>query len=100
MIYATKYSWIIISIILIIGALIRHFFNVKHTGSKPPYWIIIPVTILSLLTIYISYSGKPKLNEIRGNAVIIDQIPKPILANAQEIIVSKCTMCHLSLIHI
>ena len=29
LIYATKYSWIIISIILIIGALIRHFFNIK-----------------------------------------------------------------------
>ena len=94
LIYATKYSWIIIPIILIIGALIRHFFNVKHTGSKPPYWVTIPVTIFTLLTIYISYSGKPELSEMKGNATLINKIPKPILANAQEIIVSKCAMCH------
>jgi uncharacterized membrane protein len=94
LIYATKYSWIIIPIILIIGALIRHFFNVKHTGSKPPYWVAIPVTIFILLTIYISYSGKPELSEMKGNATLINKIPKPILANAQEIIVSKCAMCH------
>ena len=94
LIYATKYSWIIIPIILIIGALIRHFFNVKHTGSKPPYWVAIPVTIFTLLTIYISYSGKPELREMKGNATLINKIPKPILANAQEIIVSKCAMCH------
>ncbi len=94
LIYATKYSWIIIPIILIIGALIRHFFNVKHTGSKPPYWVAIPVTIFTLLTIYISYSGKPELSEMKGNATLINKIPKPILANAKEIIVSKCAMCH------
>ena len=94
LIYATKYSWIIIPIILIIGALIRHFFNVKHTGSKPPYWVAIPITIFTLLTIYISYSGKPELSEMKGNATLIYKIPKPILANAQEIIVSKCAMCH------
>ena len=94
LIYATKYSWIIIPIILIIGALIRHFFNVKHTGSTPPYWVAIPVTIFTLLTIYISYSGKPELSKMKGNATLINKIPKPILANAQEIIVSKCAMCH------
>ena len=94
LIYATKYSWIIIPIILIIGALIRHFFNVKHTGSKPPYWVAMPVTIFTLLAIYISYSGKPELSEMKGNATLINKIPKPILANAQEIIVSKCAMCH------
>ena len=94
LIYATKYSWFIISIILIIGALIRHFFNVKHTGSKPPYWVAIPVTIFTLLTIYISYSGKPNLNDMKSNAAIISKIPKPILANAQDVIISKCAMCH------
>ena len=54
----------------------------------------IPVTIFTLLTIYISYSGKPELSEMKGNATLINKIPKPILANAQEIIVSKCAMCH------
>ncbi len=94
LIYATKYSWIIISIILIIGALIRHFFNIKHTGAKPPYWVCVPVIILGSIIFYISDLGKPKLNTVKNTATLIELIPEKTLVNAQEIIVSKCSMCH------
>ena len=94
LIYATKYSWIIISIILIIGALIRHFFNVKHTGAKSPYWVCVPIIILGSIIFYISDLGKPKLNNIKNTANLIELIPEKTLLSAQEIIVSKCSMCH------
>ena len=94
LIYATKYSWIIISIILIIGALIRHFFNIKHTGAKPPYWVCVPIIILGSIIFYISDLGKPKLNNFKNTATLIELIPEKTLVSAQEIIVSKCSMCH------
>ena len=94
LIYATKYSWIIISIILIIGALIRHFFNIKHTGAKPPYWVCVPIIILGSIIFYISDLGKPKLNNVKNTATLIELIPAKTLVSAQEIIVSKCSMCH------
>ena len=94
LIYATKYSWIIISIILIIGALIRHFFNIKHTGVKPPYWVCVPIIILGSIIFYISDLGKPKLNNVKNTATLIELIPEKTLLSAQEIIVSKCSMCH------
>ena len=94
LIYATKYSWIIISIILIIGALIRHFFNIKHTGAKPPYWVCVPIIILGSIIFYISDLGKPKLNNIKNTATLIELIPEKTMLSAQEIIVSKCSMCH------
>ena len=94
LIYATKYSWIIISIILIIGALIRHFFNIKHTGAKPPYWVCVPIIILGSIIFYISDLGKPKLNNVKNTASLIELIPEKTLVSAQEIIVSKCSMCH------
>ena len=94
LIYATKYSWIIISIILIIGALIRHFFNIKHTGAKPPYWVCVPIIILGSIIFYISDLGKPKLNNVKNTATLIELIPEKTLLSAQEIIVSKCSMCH------
>ena len=94
LIYATKYSWIIISIILIIGALIRHFFNIKHTGAKPPYWVCVPIIILGSIIFYISDLGKPKLNNVKNTATLIELIPKKTLVSAQEVIVSKCSMCH------
>ena len=94
LIYATKYSWIIISIILVIGALIRHFFNIKHTGAKPPYWVCVPIIILGSIIFYISDLGKPKLNNVKNTATLIELIPEKTLVSAQEIIVSKCSMCH------
>ena len=94
-VYATTYSWVIISLILIVGALIRHFFNIKHTGEKPPYWVLFPIIILITLSIYISYIGKPnlKLNN-KSNVELISKIPKLILTNAEEVIITKCSMCH------
>ena len=94
LIYATKYSWMIISIILIIGGLIRHFFNIKHTGAKPPYWVCVPIIILGSIIFYISDFGKPKLNNIKNTATLIKLIPEKTMVSAQEIIVSKCSMCH------
>ena len=94
LIYATKYSWIIISIILIIGALIRHFFNIKHSGANPPYWVCVPIIILGSIIFYISDLGKPKLNNIKNTANLIELIPEETLVSAQEVIVSKCSMCH------
>ena len=94
LIYATKYSWIIIPIILIIGALIRHFFNIKHTGAKPPYWVCVPIIVLGSIIFYISDLGKPKLNNIKNTANLIELIPEKTLLSAQVIIVSKCSMCH------
>ena len=94
LIYATKYSWMIISIILIIGALIRHFFNIKHTGANPPYWVCVPIIILGSIIFYISDLGKPKLNNVKNTATLIELIPEKTLVSAQEIIVSKCSMCH------
>ena len=43
---------------------------------------------------FISNLGKPKLTKTSQNAHIIKIIPEPILTNAQEIIISKCSMCH------
>jgi uncharacterized membrane protein len=94
-IYATDYSWIIISLIIIVGALIRHFFNIKHSGKKPPYLIWIPILIIVLFSIYLSDKGKPNLTETKETSnLIIEQIPNDLILASEEIIVSKCSMCH------
>ena len=85
----------IISLIIITGAFIRQFFNIKHSGKKPPYLLWVPVLMIILFAVYLSEIGKPNLtnNDERANA-IIEQIPKDLILASEEIIVSKCAMCH------
>ena len=47
-IFATEYSWLILGLILIIGALIRHFFNTKHKGLPAPYWTWLVASLLAV----------------------------------------------------
>ena len=38
LLYATKYNWVIVAIVLLLGPLIRHFFNSRHAGKGSPWW--------------------------------------------------------------
>ncbi len=38
LLYATRYNWLIVAIVLAIGPVIRHFFNARHEGKGSPWW--------------------------------------------------------------
>ncbi len=36
--FATRFNWLIVAIVLAIGPVIRHFFNSRHQGKGSPWW--------------------------------------------------------------
>ncbi len=36
--YATRWSWAILALIIVMGAVIRHFYNARHQGLPSPWW--------------------------------------------------------------
>lgn len=36
--FGTRWNWLIIAIILVVGAVIRHFYNERHAGRPSPWW--------------------------------------------------------------
>ncbi|HEY4858240.1 MAG TPA: urate hydroxylase PuuD, partial [Xanthobacteraceae bacterium] len=38
LIFATRFNWLIVAIVLAIGPVIRHFFNSRHEGKGSPWW--------------------------------------------------------------
>ena len=38
LLYATRFNWLIVAIVLAIGPIIRHFFNSRHEGKGSPWW--------------------------------------------------------------
>jgi uncharacterized membrane protein len=90
-IFATSYSWVILGLVLIIGAVIRHFFNTKHQGKPPPYWTWAVAAVLSVLAMMLSYAGSPARAGVDaasyGNH---DEIHTA----AVELVIERCSACH------
>src|SRR5205807_8387364 len=36
--FATRFNWLIVAIVLAVGPVIRHFFNSRHEGKGSPWW--------------------------------------------------------------
>lgn len=91
-IFATEYSWLILGLILIIGALIRHFFNTKHKGLPAPYWTWLVATILAVCSVLLSYAGAPNNNvyEVSNLNMTKEEIHK----TAVELVIERCSSCH------
>jgi len=91
-IFATEYSWIILGLILIIGALIRHFFNTKHKGLPAPYWTWLVASILAVCSVLLSYAGAPNNNvyEVSNLKMTKEEIHK----TAVELVIERCSSCH------
>ena len=91
-IFATEYSWLILGLILIIGALIRHFFNTKHKGLPAPYWTWLFASLLAVCSVLLSYAGAPNNNvyEVSNLNMTKEEIHK----TAVELVIERCSSCH------
>jgi uncharacterized membrane protein len=82
----------IIGLILIAGAVIRHFFNSQHAGKGSPWWTWGVAAASVALAIWLSIIGKP------GNANMADaSAPVEVAASFDEAVLaiqSRCSMCH------
>jgi uncharacterized membrane protein len=87
LVFATRYNWVIVAIILALGPLIRHFYNSRHAGLGSPWWTWILAAVGMLLIGWLSTAG-PRQTVTGDAARGVDG------AAAQEIVASRCSMCH------
>jgi uncharacterized membrane protein len=84
--FATQYNWLIVAIVLLIGPVIRHFFNARHEGKESPYWTWAVAAAGVLAIIWLSGHGA---------GIKMGALPEtPKFAAVQEIVMSRCSMCH------
>ena len=97
--FGTHYNWIIASIIFIIGVLIRHYFNSKHSRKKLPNWTWGASAILFLIAMWLSTEPF-----IQKDVKVSTQQPHSTFKNhfaeakgyteVKEIVSARCTVCH------
>ena len=93
MVFATDYAWIILALVLLIGAVIRHFFNTKHKGRPPPWWTWAVASSLALAAIALSYIGAPP--QAAENKLSKAQIH----LQSVELVIERCSICHARVPH-
>jgi uncharacterized membrane protein len=87
LVFATKYNWLIVAIVLLIGPVIRHFFNSRHAGKGSPWWTWGVAAAGMAAVAWLTTAGP------RENA--LGALPKaPSFAEVTDIVISRCSMCH------
>ncbi|MBR0701913.1 urate hydroxylase PuuD [Bradyrhizobium diazoefficiens] len=87
LLYATRFNWIIVAIILALGPVIRHFFNERHAGRQSPWWVWGVAAIGVIAILFLSAAGPREAKTAALPA-------QPSLAAVEEIVMARCSMCH------
>ena len=88
---------VIVTLIIIAGALIRHFYNVRHADhAKSPWWtwFVAVIALWSAFWVAMSSSpgGRERLGLAPSPAAVASGSPAP--AHVADIILGRCSMCH------
>ena len=86
--YGHKYNWLILALISIIGATVRHYFNLRNK-KQHKVWIL-PLAALGMIFLML-YVSSPKINQINQINNINEEISFHEINN---IIKYRCGVCH------
>jgi uncharacterized membrane protein len=82
--YGHSHAWLILVSLMVIGAWVRHFFNLRHTGRNA-WWI--PVTAAAGIAL-VAVLIRPQENEASASG------PPVAFARVQTIVDKRCAVCH------
>jgi len=85
--FATRFNWLIVAIVLLIGPVIRHFFNSRHEGKGNPWWTWAVAVAGMAAIAWLSAAG-PRAPTTGALP------PAPKFAKVADIVMSRCSMCH------
>lgn len=96
--FATQYNWLIIALVLVIGLLIRHFFNTHHADKGNPWWTWLGAALALAAIIYLSMAG-PAIQPDDEAALQLTPAEQSMTTAAgfdavRDIVESRCSMCH------
>jgi uncharacterized membrane protein len=93
--YATRCSWAIFALLLVMGGTIRHFFNVRHQGKPSPWWTWAAALVCGLAIVWLSTLGPAGAAAPAGGKRAEAAAATPVtFQQVEEIVISRCSMCH------
>ena len=87
--FATRWNWLIFGIVLVLGAVIRHFYNCRHKGLPSPWWTWAVAAVGMIVIVLLSMAGPARVEESAAPPA------EPVtFAQAEEVVLGRCSMCH------
>jgi uncharacterized membrane protein len=87
--FATRWNWLILALLLVIGGVVRHFYNSRHQDLPSPWWTWGVAAACAVAIVALSLQG-PAIRDGKAAAV-----SGPVrFADVEEIVTSRCSMCH------
>jgi uncharacterized membrane protein len=91
--YATRWSWVILALLLVMGGVMRHFFNMRHQGLPSPWWTWGAAFACGALIVWLSTLGPAQETRSRGKRADAGAAPVSF-RQVEDIVMSRCSMCH------
>jgi len=87
LLFATRYNWLIVAIVLALGPVIRHFFNSRHAGQGSPWWVwgVAAAGMGAIALLSAAGPREARTGEAPGTATF---------AQVERIVGTRCSMCH------
>jgi uncharacterized membrane protein len=86
--FASRFNWLILAIVLVVGAIIRHFYNTRHKGLPSPWWTWGVAAAGVVLIVWLSSVGP---SDVEAAAAPAEPVT---FAQAEEVVLGRCSMCH------
>ncbi len=92
--FGTKWNWVIVALVLVMGAIIRHFFNSMHASKGKPWWTWgVAATCFAAIVWLSSFPGDTS----EEFDISESQDPLYLSASFEEVrdtVLGRCSMCH------
>ena len=83
--FASRWNWLILAVVLVVGAVIRHFFNEQHKGANRPWWAWVVAAAGMLVIVWLSTQPAATTDEAAAKETDLA---------VEDIILGRCSMCH------
>jgi uncharacterized membrane protein len=86
LLFATRYNWLIVAIVLALGPVIRHFFNSRHAGQGSPWWVwgVVAIGMAAIALLSAAGPRDARTGEASGASFV----------EVERIVSTRCSMCH------
>jgi uncharacterized membrane protein len=95
LIFATRWNWLIASLVFLMGVTIRHWFNTRHARRGSPWWTWAATAVLFALIAWLSTAPMrlpPEEAALEGDALRFASAAG--FDDVVGVVQGRCSMCH------